>query len=484
LTALRMEYQKSLEDRLRTAGQRAWPWFAAIAVLLACQIRWWWDPGPDASEYLSMARHFSHGEVLRFGTVHLGHPPGYPLLIAPFFWVQDRPFLLISLFHWALGLGAAVGIFSWLRRLGIPASGPLTALVMANASFLEVHRHVLSETAFMVELIGTTHVFYRVINSRTLARTAGWIALAVVLLVFTCYTRHLGVFLAAGFVVTLFLRAWRGKDSRRRAMAISVATGLPVVLALLALLAWDQGRLMQMDHTSRPSIESLVDDDYPLWQQVAEGIRRESSECGRLLLPGMYKAYAKAGDWLNINTFIYGVVTVLLAMGWWRLVRHYEDPLLLMCPIYMAFVAFIPWDAGTRYLVPILPVLWASAWPILERRRRPWTILCVLLVAHTAVSLGYWGWELRNVRLHRDWSTLAEVTAPLDSEKDRAELYRVSLPLELMFRVQTDRYLVNYQQPEEIAVATRWLITADREPAPPGFREERVVRQFKVLVRK
>jgi hypothetical protein len=198
----------------------------------------------------------------------------------------------------------------------------------------------------------------------------------------------------------------------------------------------------------------------------------------------MYKAYAKAGDWLNINTFIYAVVTVFLAMGWWRLVRQHEDPLLLMCPIYMAFVVFIPWDAGTRYLVPILPVLWASAWPILERRRRPWTILGVLLVAHTAVSLGYWGWELRNVRLHRDWSTLAELTAPLHSELDTTELYRISPPLELMLRVQADRQFVNYQQPEEIAGATRWLISSDGESAPPGFREDRVVRQFKLLERK
>ncbi len=478
-----MEHQKSWEDRLRAAGQRVWPWFAAIAVLLALQIRWWWDQGPDASEYLSIARHFSHGEVLRLGTPHLGHPPGYPLLIAPFFWVQDRPFLLISLFHWALGLGAAVGIFSWLRRLNIPAAGPLTALVMANAGFLEVHRHVLSETAFMVELLGTAHVLYRVINSRTPARTVGWTALAVLLLVFTCYTRHLGVFLAAGLVLTLFLRAWRGKDSWRRSMAISVAAGLPVVLALLALLAWDQARLMQMDHTSKPSVESLVDDHHPLWRQVAEGIRRESSECGRLLLPGMYKAYAKAGDWLNINTFIYGVVTVFLVIGWWRLVRQHEDPLLLMCPVYVVFVAIIPWDAGTRYLVPILPALWASTWPILESRRRPWTILGVLLVAHTTVSLGYWGWELQNVRLHRCWAILAEVTAPLHSEVESTELYRVAPPLESMLRVQADRRFVNYQQPEEIAVATQWLITADREPAPPGFREERVVRQFKLLKR-
>lgn len=89
----------------------------------------------------------------------------------------------------------------------------------------------------------------------------------------------------------------------------------------------------------------------------------------------MYKAYAKADDWLNVNTFIYSVVTVFLAVGWWHLVRRTEDP--LMCPGYLAFVVVIPWDAGTRHLVPILPALWASVWPVLEQRRRPWTTLGV-----------------------------------------------------------------------------------------------------------
>ena len=76
------------EDACRRASQSARLWFVLIALVLGIQVRWWWDPGPDTSSYLSAARHFVRGEAQSFGMPHLMHPPGYSLLICPLVWIH------------------------------------------------------------------------------------------------------------------------------------------------------------------------------------------------------------------------------------------------------------------------------------------------------------------------------------------------------------------------------------------------------------
>jgi hypothetical protein len=217
--------------------------------------------------------------------------------------------------------------------------------------------------------------------------------------------------------------------------------------------------------------------------QLVEGLRRESSECGQLVLPGMYKAYARPGQWLNVNTLVYGACTVLLVAGWWQLARRHEDPLLMVLPFYMALCAIVPWETGTRYLLPMLPVLTASAWPMIEKLSRRYTVVCALVVVHAAVAIGYWAREAKNVRWHSDWPEVAAVLSPFEGKIHDTGIYCVRTEQAMMLWVEANRRLPIYEEPNEIDPAVKWLITMADEPAAPGFAQAWTAGQFKALVK-
>ncbi|MBI1899573.1 MAG: hypothetical protein HYS13_00485 [Planctomycetia bacterium] len=89
----RPSYRWTLEVRLRAIAGRFWPWFAVVALLLAVQVKWWWEPGPDAASYLSIARNMAEGRLQRFESAHVRYAPAYAALLAPTFLVSDEPFL-------------------------------------------------------------------------------------------------------------------------------------------------------------------------------------------------------------------------------------------------------------------------------------------------------------------------------------------------------------------------------------------------------
>ena len=72
-----------LEKQLGAANQRPWIRLAVIALFMAVQIKSWWEPGCDASSYLSIARNMADGQLQRLDSAHLRWAPGYPVLIAP-----------------------------------------------------------------------------------------------------------------------------------------------------------------------------------------------------------------------------------------------------------------------------------------------------------------------------------------------------------------------------------------------------------------
>ena len=52
-----------------------------------------WIPTRDGAAYLSIARNISSGEgLVRFGEPHLHFAPGYPILIAPAFFLRFNRF--------------------------------------------------------------------------------------------------------------------------------------------------------------------------------------------------------------------------------------------------------------------------------------------------------------------------------------------------------------------------------------------------------
>ena len=219
-------------------------------------------------------------------------------------------------------------------------------------------------------------------------------------------------------------------------------------------------------------------------QQILDGVRIRVGATGRLMIPGMHKAAPHGGFWVYPTLLVCAGVTVALLAGWWKLVRRNADILLLTAPIYVVFFIVWPYARGTRYFVPILPVLVAALWGLLDRAEAGrLRILLVLVVLHAAVSVGDWIRGLDTRRLHAHWPQLESLVEPMGGEPEHVAVCNVDKDLYLMLMFQMNHGAQLADEPESIDASTQWLIMPAEEPAPSGFVEERVVGDLQLLSR-
>ena len=145
---------------MKGTGMRLRPTGVAVAVALAAAAvvyaprAWVSDlgPMPDAGEYATSARNLAHrhGFVIEL----LGreypprYPPGFPLLLAPVFWLPGAT--LASAIHVvaAFAVLAVLLTYALARRLGGPVAGLLAAgAVLLRTEFVDWSHQVMSETA-------------------------------------------------------------------------------------------------------------------------------------------------------------------------------------------------------------------------------------------------------------------------------------------------------------------------------------------------
>jgi hypothetical protein len=462
------------EQRAVSAARRPACWLAVAAMLLALQVKWWWQPCPDALSYLSIARHMAHGELQLLGSPHVRMAPGYPLLIAPAFLLSDRPFLIIAIIHFALALAFMAAVYVWFRRVAGSAAAPLTALVMCCACLWQYYRYAVSELAFMAALMWAAYALDRLLRAATRRQVAVWAAASVGLTVMAAFTRQVGVLLLCGFAAALLVRALRGEIAWRRAVGLAALVGAPVSAAVLALVGWDHAMAQRAGDGAKSYAQYLAADHMTPLQQVVEGIRLRTSE-SRLVIPGMYKAYARTGQWLNPLTPFYLVVSTALAWAWWKKARELGDLLLYTLPAYVALYVVWPFDQGGRYMLPMLPVLVLCLWALLERLPQwRFTALLALVAAHAAASLVYWARDLQFAQYHRHWPEVARLAEPLRCGPntvgwcDPDDLPQLK-GYKLMLAYEINRPLTEVAAHQPMGPRVRWLVAPWPPPEVEGF---------------
>jgi hypothetical protein len=477
-----------IEDWLARQGSRPMPWMVAFAVLLAIQISPWWYPTPDAAAYLSIARSIAVSHRLaNLGGIHLGYPPGYPLLMSPAFLISARPFVVLSFMQWLIALVFMAGVYRWFGGMAPQAAVLLTGLVMVNVAFWIYFRRTLSELAFMTVMIWTVLALNAALDARTWRAIALRTAIGTALLIALVMIRETGVLLTLGFAVAALLNI---RDARLRwtqGLWMTAMVASPAIAGVAAFLLYD----LATAHAA-PSLvfgthlSPFVDTPTPMVPRVIEGLRLRISEVGRLIVPGMFKAYAAHSQWVHINTVIYLAVFALIALGWWRLTRRRRDVFAASVPFY--FILYVVWafDADTRYLLPILPVIVASLWFAIEPFTN-WrlTAVAALLVIHLAIALGYWAAvEIpRGRQCNQEWTSVAPFVA---AARDQTGLIvatdRIPQCARLMLSFLIDRPVPEPlgpgQYPDPQGIFEGW-----DEHDPPGFRVAHVDMRYKLLVR-
>jgi hypothetical protein len=466
-----------MEDR-SSFWTRAAPWlllaWAALALLQIVTPLWY--PTPDACCYLSIARSLAGGgPPTNLGSRNLIFGIGYPLVISPAFVLEASPFLLVSAINAGLaGMYLAAVVF-WTRRRAEAAAWPVALIAVGNAIVLAMFRRALSEAAFMAVLMWFVVLLPRFpgpVRFRDLPASAG-LLFALVLI------RPTGIVFAAGWALLLALQVRAGSLGLRRAVLAAAVVILPATTALMAGFGYSSAMMAHehaftwsnldvFTHSARSPATEVAGGS--VWLQCVEGLRVRINEVGRLTVPGMFGSYGRAGDWRDVNLFVYVPLFGLLWFGWWKSVREQPDAYLLAFPLYFVLHVYWPFDQAGRYFAPLVPLLLVCFWRALAPCAG-WRLPAfrVLVIAHIAVALGHW-LVLDRPRALRDaghWAAVARLTEPIEDAGGTVQTAPGLDPVHLQLQFLLDRPVVTHPAGTPVPRDVRWLVL----PAGTGPRD-------------
>jgi len=447
-----------------------------FAGLLATQLTSLWSPTPDAAGYISIARSIAHGgPPTNMGSAKLHYAPGYPLLVSPAFWTSDRPFLLLLVMQWLFAVAFMLGVYYWAKTWFAGSELWITALAMANIGLWMHARTTISELPFMALLMGTALALDRfaLADDPRAAAKRGLIAAALAALL--SLIRPVGVLVISGYGLMVLLRACRRQIPWRTAVVRSVLVSLPAAAMVGGLLLYESRTASEQGETTNPTyLHEFKAADVSLPAQLFEGFRVRLSEVGRLLIPGMNKSYARPYQWLNINMLLYAPLFCGICWAWCRLAQQGPCTLMLMVPCYLLLHIAYPSDQGTRYLLPLLPVLALTLWWLVGRLPRYRSeLLSGLVFAHLLVAVGYSVHSTSRLeRINDQWPAVDQLTATMAQDTSPVLCWHLPFGLRELAMVSGDRY-VDFapNEPRDIPSQVHWLLAGSGAPACPGFVE-------------
>ena len=214
-----------------------------------------------------------------------------------------------------------------------------------------------------------------------------------------------------------------------------------------------------------------------------EGLRLRISSVGQITLPGMFKAYNRTGGWLHLSMLIYGIWFPVVLLGCWHLVRRRNDVFALSLPFYFALYVVWPFDQGARFLVPMAPVLMASAWFGMRRLPiRHTTALAMCVCMHCGVAFFYWvGLDApRAYVLHQKWPHVDKIVGHLDQEAVTKPVAVAGFSakertrIRLMFELTLDTPIQEYSDVATVPESVQWVVMPTDLPLDESY--ERIER--------
>lgn len=460
----------------------------AMAFLLLTQVLPWWGPTPDASCYLSMARSVADGgPMTNLGSPKLHYAPGYAILISPAFLVGDRPFWLLALFQWAFAILFMLGLYRWALRWFPAGALWITALVMVNVGFWTLARLTLSEMAFMALLMGNVNALDRLSAATNRRPIVLWTLVAALGVLGLSMIRPVGIFIVAGYGCVALRMTWTRRIAWLRAFATTLVIGLPATAAVLAFIEYENRMAAALGpEASITYLEEFRRPDMSLAGQLLEGARLRISEFGRMTVPGMHKAYARAGQWLNVNMFIYIPLFVALVWSWRQIARRECSALFWLLPFYFALYLGYPSEQGTRYMIPLLPIVTACVWQLtcVAPRERQVRILGCLVALHLCVTLGT---SLTDtVKLYGQQPLWADVDSLMERiDRNPLPLVTCGAPQGIweLSQVSGNRPVKWIGDAKQLNGHTGWVISASDYDLGPGFVETARAGRLKLMSR-
>jgi hypothetical protein len=158
-------------------------------------------------------------------------------------------------------------------------------------------------------------------------------------------------------------------------------------------------------------------------------------------MPGAFKWYGS--DWLNPCMLIYVPLSAALIVGWCRLMFARKDVLLYTLPAYMAVYLVWPFEQGSRFLTPMVPVLWVCLWAFIDKTRwrgQTRRLFLTLFFLGTLTSAVYWANDFAKARRwNSQWETIENLATSLTDLKGDIAYSSLPSPIRSMLSVALDK---------------------------------------------
>ncbi len=339
---------------------RAWA-IAGGAVALAVAVAAF-DPhlftGGDNAQYYALTRALATGrgyvDLVQPGAPpHTLYPPGYPILLLPFYLVSGGSMVAMKLLSLVAGAGLLWALYKLARRdpaVPVWAGAAAVGLVGLYPAFREYAHWVLSDMTYTALVVATLLAFQRQTDPDP--RESGWGGwlLACVLALAAFYVRIAGVaLLVAVLAWALLERRWRR----------SAAAALLFGVGALPWIAWTRQAAPAapagyLEQAAIASPFSAPPGELP--RSLGERFMDVVIEYGTYQLPGLFWPVSPPPPAARALGATLG--TALLLYGAWRVIRGRGlRPWDLYVASTLGLIYLWPW-LGERIFLTLAPFLW------------------------------------------------------------------------------------------------------------------------------
>jgi hypothetical protein len=319
----------------------------------------------DSAEYMGLAASLAAGDGYRFNE-RLGSrfPPGFPVLLAPVTWLADGNFVALSRYAAIFGILGLLVTLAYFRLRREPL-GPAFCLMLATSvSYYDAATGgPMSDVPYLALSFGFLAWMENARRPDAAQSSPAGLAWGALLLVFALACRFIGAALLAGLGLALLHELSRGprRAIDKRAM---LHTAVPLAIGALFVAGWWISGYRETSFSSaaqHPYLRQFLSND----PHLGDSGRATVAAVLLRILGNVPIQLAHASEiltnlpWLQpawFSPFILAAAALLL-IGWREELRR-SNPLAGWYFIaYMGILLIWPFDEGTRFLVPVTPLL-------------------------------------------------------------------------------------------------------------------------------
>lgn len=448
----------------------------------------WWSSGGDTIFYLGVSRWlWEHGELLIFGKEQIFNQIGLCLFYCPAFAFGERPFLVLSILQWLASVGALVGCYHWFRKfLGRDDSVLLTGLVFLTACFWIYYLRFLTETWACCLLFALAVIYQKTVaamQKQNFSHAWLWLLASLPVMVWAVLTRNVIAFLAVGFGIVMLLLGWQMRCRKVWFHGLSMA-----VLLNLVAGATGCGWLIYQDHQKdlkksenmsyvnfvKNDVMSSTTDSTSVLTLVADSIHLRTTMIGRAMVPGMFRTYPETGQWLHPLTWLNILISLVIVWGYVLLARSSLDAFVWMVPFYALLVLLLPYGAGTRFLIPVMPVVILSLYRCTVGLTWQKKALLILFVLHFVVMVGrVLSVFPQEITRHQQWELIDRVALRIQQISTTEQWASVGIDSDWsnMLAFSAKQFLKEWDPAQSDAPTALYLVldTHSQVPVPDGY---------------